>query len=40
MLIHHFRNEEGTGVETRTAVVSGIVNGDASVSQPRSQGSP
>ena len=27
MLIHHFRNEEGTGVETRSAVVSGIVNG-------------
>ena len=35
-----FRNEEGTGVETRSAVVSGIVNGDVSVSQPRSQGSP
>ena len=37
MLIHHFRNEEGTGVETRSAVVSGIVNGDVSgVSQSTS----
>jgi len=33
MLIHHFRNEEGTGVETRPEIVPGIVTGDASVSQ-------
>lgn len=33
MLIHNFRNEEGTGVETRPEIVSGIVTGDESVSQ-------
>ena len=29
---HHLRNERGTGAETRPAIVSGIVNGDAQLS--------
>ena len=30
--IHHFRNDQRTGAEMRTAIVSGIVTGDAPIS--------
>ena len=37
-VICHYRNEEGTGIEVRSAIVSGIVTGEAPVSynSPRS----
>ena len=32
LFVRHFRNKKGTGAETRPAIVSGIVAGDALLS--------